>query len=226
MDLKLDGRVILVVGGHGLLGSAIVERLRAEGATAVPASRHAPDGIVMDAASDDSVRDGLARLEAEHGRLDGVVVAAAPSARTLDPGRNADPAQVLEAVDAKAMTFLRVANAVLPAMVAAGEGRVIGISGQNAFMTGNITGSIRNAAVIIAAKNLADAVAGTGVTVNAVSPSIVSAEPSTDVELGRSGEASPADTADLVAFLLSPLAGRISGESIAVGHRMRGVTAL
>jgi NAD(P)-dependent dehydrogenase (short-subunit alcohol dehydrogenase family) len=226
MDLKLDGRVILVVGGHGLLGSAIVERLRAEGAVVVPASRHAPDGIVMDAASDDSVREGLARIAAEHGRLHGVVVAAAPSARTLDPARNSDPEQVLQAVDAKAITFLRVANAVLPAMVAAGDGRVIGISGQNAFVTGNITGSIRNAAVIIAAKNLADAVAGTGVTVNAVSPSIVSAEPSPEVGVGRSGEASPADTADLVAFLLSPLAGRISGESIGVGHRVRGVTAL
>jgi NAD(P)-dependent dehydrogenase (short-subunit alcohol dehydrogenase family) len=226
MDLQLEDRVVLVVGGHGLLGSAIVDRLRAEGATAVPASRHAPDGIVMDAASDDSVAAAFARIEADHGRLDGVVVAAAPSARTLDPDRNSDPAQVLAAIDGKALTFLRVANAALPRMVDAGYGRIVGISGQNAFMTGNVTGSIRNAALIIAAKNLADAVAGSGVTVNAVSPSIVSDDPSTEVERGRSGEAAPTDTADLVAFLLSPLAGRISGESIAVGHRMRGVIAL
>jgi NAD(P)-dependent dehydrogenase (short-subunit alcohol dehydrogenase family) len=226
MDLKLEGRVILVVGGHGLLGGAIVDRLRTEGAVAVPASRHAPDGLVMDASSDDSVAAALARLADEHGRLDGVVVAAAPSARTLDPARNSDPAQVLSAVDGKVLTFLRVANAVIPGMVESGYGRVVRISGQNAFMTGNLTGSVRNAALIIAAKNLADAVAGSGVTVNAVSPSIVSAEPSSDVELGKSGEASPADTADLVAFLLSPLAGRISGESIAVGHRLRGATVL
>ena len=226
MDLKLEGRVILVVGGHGLLGSAIVDRLRAEGALAVPASRHATEGLVMDAASDASVEDALARVNADHGSLDGVVVAAAPSARTLDPDRNSHPDQVLAAIDGKAMTFLRVANAVLPGMVAAGYGRVVGISGQNAFMTGNITGSIRNAALILAAKNLADAVAGTGVTVNAVSPSIVSDDPATEVPIGRSGEATPADTADLVAFLLSPLAGRISGESIAVGHRLRGATGL
>ena len=226
MDLKLEGRVILVVGGHGLLGSAIVDRLRAEGVAAVPASRHATDGIVMDAASDASVQEALRRIEGEHGRLDGVVVAAAPSARTLDPARNSDPEQVLAAFDAKALTFLRVANAVLPGMVAAGYGRVVGISGQNAFMTGNITGSIRNAALIIAAKNLADSVAGSGVTVNAVSPSIVSDDPSAEIVVGRSGEASPADTADLVTFLLSPLAGRISGESIAVGHRLRGAVSL
>lgn len=226
MDLALKDRVVLVVGGHGLIGRAIVAQLRHEGAIAVPASRHAPDGIVMDAADDTSVASGLAEVRATHGRLDALVVTAAPSARTLDPERNSDPAQVLDAFDAKALTFLRLANAVLPDMVAAGFGRVVGISGQNAFLTGNITGSVRNAALVIAAKNLADAVAGTGVTVNAVSPSIVSAEPAPEVALGRSGECSPEDVATMVTYLVSPLAARISGESIAVGHRVRGVTGL
>jgi NAD(P)-dependent dehydrogenase (short-subunit alcohol dehydrogenase family) len=226
MDLRLRDRVILVVGGHGLIGRAVVAQLREEGAVAIPASRHAPDGIVMDAADEASVTAGLADVRAAHGRLDGLVVTAAPSARTLDPQRNSDPAQVLEAFDAKALTFLRLANAVLPEMTAAGYGRVVGISGQNAFLTGNITGSVRNAALIIAAKNLADAVAGSGVTVNAVSPSIVSDDPSPEVTLGRSGECSPQDVAVMVAFLLSPLSGAVSGESIAVGHRVRGVTGL
>ena len=226
MDLKLEDRVVLVVGGHGLIGSAVVRRLRAEGATVIPASRHAPDGLVMDAASDDSVSAGLSQIMAEHGRIDGLVVAAAPSAQTLDPTRNADPDQVLDAVNGKALTFLRVVNATLPLMEAAGYGRVVGVSGQNAFVTGNITGSIRNAALIIAAKNLADAVAGTGVTVNSVSPGIVTPEPSRDVKVGGSGQASPDEIADLIAFLISPLSGSISGESIAVGHRLRGATGL
>jgi NAD(P)-dependent dehydrogenase (short-subunit alcohol dehydrogenase family) len=223
MDLQLAHRTVLVVGGHGLLGSAIVARLRNEGARAIPASRHAPDGIVMDAASDDSVAAGLAEMGP---RIDALVVAAAPSARTLDPTRNSDPAQVLQAFEAKTLTFLRLANAVLPAMVDAGYGRVVGISGQNAFLTGNVTGSIRNAALVIAAKNLADSVAGTGVTVNAVSPGIVNDSPTPDIPLGRSGQCTPQDVADLVAFLVSPLAGAVSGESIAVGHRLRGGTGL
>ena len=58
---------------------------------------------------------------------------------------------VLEAVDAKALGFLRVANAALAVMTASGYGRVIGVSGQNAFLTGNVTGAVRNAALIIAA---------------------------------------------------------------------------
>ncbi|HET8928788.1 MAG TPA: SDR family oxidoreductase [Microbacterium sp.] len=226
MDLGLDDRVILVLGGHGLVGRAVVERLRGEGAVAVPASRHAPDGIVMDGGDDASVADGIEGMLREHGRLDGLVVTAAPSARTLDPARNSDPAQVLQAVHGKAMTFLRAANAVVPIMADRGYGRIVGVSGQNAFVTGNIAGSVRNAALIIVAKNLADSLAGTGVTVNAVSPSTVTETPSRDVAPGRGGEARPGDTAALIAFLLSPLAGAISGESIAVGHRVRGMTGL
>lgn len=215
-----------MVGGTGLIGRAIVARLRAEGATAIAASRHATDGIILDACDSGAVTAALDGVLERHGRLDAVVVTAAPSARTLDPSRNADPEQVLSAIDAKAMSFLRVANAALPIMGRAGYGRIVGISGQNAFLTGNVTGSVRNAALIIAAKNLADSVAGSGVTVNSVSPGIVSDTPSTDVAVARGGESSPAQIADLVAFLVSPRAAAISGESIAVGHRVRGVTSM
>jgi NAD(P)-dependent dehydrogenase (short-subunit alcohol dehydrogenase family) len=226
VDLGLGGRVALVVGGTGLIGRAVVERLRDEGARAVAASRHVDDGIAMDATDPGSVTAALDAVVDRHGRLDALVVAAAPSALTLDATRHADPEQVLGAIDAKAMSFLRVANAALPLMVRAGYGRIVGVSGQNAFLTGNVTGSVRNAALIIAAKNLADGVAGSGVTVNTVSPGTVTPSPSTEVEAGRGGESSPEQIADLIAFLVSPLAGAISGESIAIGHRVRGVTSL
>jgi len=216
---------VLVVGGTGLVGRAVVERLRDEGAVAIAASRHVEDGIVVDAQSAESVAAAVGSVMAGHGRLDALVVAAAPSARTLDASRHADPEQVLGAIDAKAMSFLRLANAALPIMTGAGYGRIVGISGQNAFLTGNVTGSVRNAALIIAAKNLADGVAGSGVTINTVSPGMVSATPVAEVEAGRGGESSPSQIAALVAFLVSPLAGAISGESIAVGHRVRGVTS-
>ena len=215
-----------MVGGTGLIGRAIVERLRTEGATVVAAARHVVDGIMLDAQDSASVPAALKQVIEQHGCLDALVVAAAPSAQTLDASRHADPDQVLAAVDAKAMSFLRLANAAMPIMTRAGYGRIVGVSGQNAFLTGNITGSVRNAALIIAAKNLADSVAGSGVTVNTVSPGTVSASPTSDVELGSGGESSPEQIADLVAFLASPRAGAVSGESIAIGHRVRGVTLL
>jgi NAD(P)-dependent dehydrogenase (short-subunit alcohol dehydrogenase family) len=221
MDLQLKDRVVLVVGGTGLIGSAIAKQIRDEGATVVVASRHADAGIVMDAGSDESVDAAVAQVVDQFGHLDAVVVSAAPSAGTLDPARNSDPAQVADAVAGKALTFLRVANAVIPVMRAAGFGRIVAISGQNAHVTGNIAGSVRNAALNIAAKNLADELAGTGVAVATVNPGGVSESPASAVERGKPGESSPAQIADLVSFLISPLSA-VSGESIAVGHRVRG----
>lgn len=224
MDLGLAGRVALVVGGTGLIGSAVVERLRAEGATVVAASRRTTDGLVLDGSDENSVRAGVCAVLAEHGRLDALVVTAAPSARTLDPARNSDPAQVLAAVEAKALVFLRVATAVVPSMRAAGYGRIVVVSGQNALLTGNVAGSVRNAATIVVAKNLADELAGTGVAVNAVNPAVVRADPDPQVSVGVGGESTPQQVADLVAFLASPVSA-VSGESIAIAHRVRGVTA-
>lgn len=223
MDLGLDGRVIIVVGGDGYVGTEVSRRLRGEGATVVSASRHSAE-LVMDARDDSSVKEALRAVVERHGGLDGVVVTAAPSAGTLDPNLSSDPDDVLEAIDAKAISFLRVARAAIEAMSAERGGRVVAVSGQNAWLTGDLRGSVRNGALILAAKNLADAVAGSGITVNVVNPGVVADEPAAEVQLGRGGESSPADIAALIAFLVSPLAGAISGESIAVGHRVRGVT--
>ena len=164
-------------------------------------------------------------VAARYGSIGVLVNTAAPSARTLGPARNADPEQVARAFEAKAMGYLRCCNAVLPTMVAAGFGRVVNVSGQNAYLTGSLTGSVRNAAVIIASKALADSVAGTGVTVNVVNPGVVTPEPATEVAAGAPGESSPEQVAALVTFLASRSAGAISGESISVGHRVRGVSA-
>ncbi len=224
MDLQLGGRVVLVVGGSGYIGSAIADSIRAEGATVVLASRTPREGsIVLDAGDQASVDAAIQQVVDTHGRLDGVVITAAPSAHTLDASRLSDPEQVASAMDGKSLSFLRVANAVLPVMTAAGFGRVVGISGQIAYLTGNITGTIRNVALNIAAKSLADEVAGTGVTVNTVNPGNVVDDPSPVVEPGRPGQSSPAQIAALVTFLISPLSAAVSGENISVGHKVRGV---
>ena len=191
----------------------------------IVASRSAADGITLDGRDDGSVAAGVGRVVEQYGRIDVLVVTAAPSAQTLDPARNADPAQVIYAVEGKAMVFLRLANAVIPVMRAASYGRIVAVSGQNALVTGSIAGSVRNAATIVVAKNLADSLAGTGVTVNVVNPAMVTEHPGTDVTQGQGGPSSPHQIADLIAFLASPLSA-LSGESIAIAHRLRGVTAL
>ena len=225
MDLRITDHVVLVVGGTGLIGSAVADAARAEGATVVTAARGEGADIRLDGADDVSVDAAVARVIADHGRIDAVVVAAAPPAQTLDPAKQGHPAQVASAMDAKAMTFLRIANAVIPRMREAGYGRIVALSGQNALLTGSITAAVRNAALIIAAQSLADELAGTGVAVNVVNPGPVVAEPRGEVAPGRPGESSPEQVAFAVLPLLSPRSA-ISAESIAVGHKVRGAVSL
>ncbi|NQX28209.1 SDR family oxidoreductase [Microbacteriaceae bacterium VKM Ac-2854] len=229
------GRVALVVGGSGYIGREIARQLIASGATVALAARNPGrlaeasvwlGGVsthVIDTGDDASVAAVVDAVLAEHGRLDVLINTAAPSARTLDPAKDADPAQVLAAIDGKAMGYLRCANAVIPTMRAAGYGRIVNVNGQNAFLSGSITAAARNGVVQLAAKGLADALAGSGVTVNSVNPGVVTEHPSVEVAPARPGESSPEQVAALVVFLASEIAGAISGETVAIGHRVRGV---
>lgn len=236
MELGLGGAVVLVVGGRGYLGREIARQFALEGAQVIIASRDAA-GLAaaaaeagpgvrpqrLDAASADSVAEAIDAVAEEFGHIDVLVDCAAPSARTLDTARSSDPELVLEATAAKAIGYLRVANAVLPGMIARGSGRIVFVSGQNAQITGNLAGSVRNGAVAAIAKNLADAAAGTGVTVNTIHPGIVVDKPNPVPLPGRFGETSPAQVAAVAVFLGSRPAAGISGEVIAVGHRLMGV---
>lgn len=77
MDLQLNDRVILVVGGRGIVGRAVVDTLRQEGAVALSSSRSPKADVQMDLADDDSVRGAIRRVLDEHGRLDGLGASAA-----------------------------------------------------------------------------------------------------------------------------------------------------
>lgn len=235
MDLGLSGRVVLVVGGAGYIGREVARAFVAEGARVVLGGRTrerldaaaadvgAAGVVVLDTRNAASARAAVDDVVAAHGRLDVLVNTAAPSASTLDPARDRDAEQVLDAIDGKAMGYLRATEAAVPVMRAAGFGRIIQVSGQNAWLSGSVTAVARNAVVNTMSKAIADDLAGSGVTVNVVNPGAVRDDPASEVGVGRGGESSPAQIAALVVFLASGAAAAISGESIAVGHRVRGV---
>ncbi|BAU94710.1 dehydrogenase [Corynebacterium suranareeae] len=219
MDLKLKGQVILVLGGAGFIGSEVVKLLKEEGATAVAASRSTP--LSIDASDEASIRAGIDQVIAEHGRLDGLVVTSAPAAQTLSSDVADDADAVLEAINGKAITFLRAAGIALEKMREQGYGRIVAISGMNSYVTLSTVASGRNAVMNVAVKNLADRHAGTGITVNAISPGNVL---ETDAEANReNGDTTVAEVAEAIAFLLSPRTASISGEIISVGHKAKGV---
>ncbi|BBH69036.1 short-chain dehydrogenase [Actinoplanes sp. OR16] len=234
MDLGIAGRKALIVGGSGLIGRAVAASLLREGATVVLAGRDqgrldaaaADLGASSTVALDNRLQDSVTAAAEEIGKagnVDILVNAAAPPAHTLDPALDQDPEQILAAVDAKTIGYLRTMHALLPGMRDRGFGRVVNISGQNAFTTRTVVGTVRNSAVITASKALADAYAGSGVTINVVNPAIVTATPRDTVEPAAGGDSTPEQVAALVTYLVSSHAAAITGESIAVGHRVWGV---
>lgn len=238
MDLGLTGRTALVVGGSGRIGLATARQLQQEGAKVVIAARDrgrlndaseqlgGVPTFVVDTSSDESVDALVNAVTTDLGRIDVLVNTAAPSARTLDSALDHDPAQLMRAINGKAMGYLRVANAVLPGMIERGWGRIVNVSGQNALLTGSMTAAARNGVVSVAAKALADAVAGSGVTVTVVNPGTVTDEPDRAPTLGKPGDSTYAEVAAAIVYLASEQGGAISGETLALGHRVRGTMVL
>jgi len=119
----------------------------------------------------------------------------------------------------------RLAEALVPAMVERGHGRVVLIGSRVAHgMPGRSQYAATKAALIALARSWASEVVATGVTVNVVSPAATRTAMLDDP--ARAGSAprtpplgrliEPAEIAEVVAFLLSPAAAAITGQDIAV----------
>ena len=128
-------------------------------------------------------------------------------------------------MDTNLKSVYRLSKAVLRGMMKAREGRIINI--------GSVVGSMGNAgqsnyaaakaAVIGFSKSLAREVGSRGITVNTVAPGFIETDMTRDlpdaqrqalegqIALGRLG--APQDIADAVAFLASPRAAYITGQT-------------
>ncbi len=124
-------KVVLITGASAGIGRACADRLHRAGWTVVGASRRgtpsgAWQGLVMDVDRDESVRDGVAEVLAQHGRIDAVVASAGwgiagAVEHTTIPEAKAQ-------VETNLWGATRLVQAVLPAMRLEGAGRIVLIS--------------------------------------------------------------------------------------------------
>ncbi|MFP6751252.1 MAG: SDR family oxidoreductase [Pirellulaceae bacterium] len=243
----LSGRVALVTGGAQGLGAAIGAMLSRQGAVTVlididlPAAEQQAieiqqqTGTLVQAAACDVGEEGqvaelVARLAAEHGRLD-VLVNNAGIHRRVDP-LAPQLEDVREIFRVNLLGVLNMSSAVGGVMVAQGDGTIINISALGGGLVGlgrsGLAYGMSKGGIVALTRDLAAEWTGQGVRVNAVAPGWIRT-PMTEalqnneqgaamvlkrIPAGRWGE--PEDVAGVVAFLASDASRYISGHTIPV----------
>lgn len=189
MDPK--GKVILVTGASSGIGLASARALAAAGAMVALAARSAQRleheaatsgglAVPMDVTDDTSVADGVARVLDRFGHIDAVVNFAGNGGRlTLWDEAPADHLRTM--VDTHLFGAERVARAVLPSMLARGQGIIVNIASTVGWvpMPAAAAYSAAKAAILAFSESLRGELAGRGVRV------MVFAPPHTSTEAGK-----------------------------------------
>jgi NAD(P)-dependent dehydrogenase (short-subunit alcohol dehydrogenase family) len=254
MDLQLTGKLALVSGSTAGIGHAIATALAREGARVIVNGR-------TQAAVDAAVQEIAAATGAEvlgfAGDLSQAAAAEALVARhpgieilinnlgifEPKPFEDIADAEWLRFFDVNVLSGVRLARLVLPAMRAANWGRIVFISSESALQipAEMIHYGTTKTAQIAVARGLAEAVAGTGITVNSVLPGPTRSRGVNDFvdalakNQGKTFEefekeffksvrptsliqrfGTPEEVASLVAYVASPLASATTGAALRV----------
>ncbi len=180
--MSLGGRHALVTGGGRGIGRAIARALASAGATVTVTGRTETDlldavasgdaqaCVVIDATDEAAVMQGFRIAAAAHGPID--ILAANAGAVESASFQKTDSAMFRRMLDVNLMGVVHAAHAVLPDMIARKQGRIIAIASTAGLKGYGYVSAYVAAkhAVVGLTRALAQEVAASGVTVNAVCP--------------------------------------------------------
>jgi 3-oxoacyl-[acyl-carrier protein] reductase len=170
MNLGLEGRVCVVTGGTRGIGAATARMLSQEGARVLTVARHRAD-VELDVTEPEAAERLLDACPEPPWAL--VNSAGMSQARALEDLTDADWREQWEL---HVMAPMRLMRALAPAMAAAGGGRIVNVSsssGRRPSRRLDASYSVTKAAELSLSRVFADAFAGQGVLVNAVTPGAV-----------------------------------------------------
>jgi NAD(P)-dependent dehydrogenase (short-subunit alcohol dehydrogenase family) len=190
VELGLQGKHAIVIGGSRGIGKAIARELAREGVDVAIVARNKPDleatarelagetnRRIIPLVADVTSREQVDRMVADAAKqLGGVHIlvnsGSAPggSATATGPIETLVDEDLLQDFNIKYVGALRCARAVIPFMKEARWGRIINISGANARNAGNLSGGARNTSLVHMTKTLAVQLGRHGITVNCIHP--------------------------------------------------------
>ncbi len=231
MKPTLENKIVVVTGGSGAIGSAIIAGLEQQGARAVSLDVSPPAAgsalfQACDVQDDGSVASAIAKVQQTYGRLDLVVHAAGVSREAVVWKLAVEDWDFVQSVNLRG-AFLLLRHAI-PVMRAGEGGRIVLIGSINGSRGkfGTSAYSASKAGLIALAKTVAREVARLKILINVVEPGWVRTplterlpQAVRDAALAESlvGKyVEPTDVAAAVTFLCGPGAQQITGQILRV----------
>jgi NAD(P)-dependent dehydrogenase (short-subunit alcohol dehydrogenase family) len=216
--MELAGRHVVVTGAAGGIGRALVRRLATEGARAVVVAdrdiehattlAHEVGGLAveLDAGREDSVRALIAKASEATGPID-IFISNAGVPGALG-GPEAEDATWDEAWRVNVMAHVWASRALLPEMVARGEGYLINTASAAGLLTqvSSLVYSVTKHAAVSLAEWMAIEYGDAGIRVSCICPQgvrtpmldLAMEEPASAAALSAGGLIEPEDVADAV----------------------------
>ena len=226
--MQLDGKIMVITGAKGGLGTFVTQAFLDAGAQVAGVSRSIADSdfphanfsaIAAELSSAERAREVIDTVLAKYGRIDGLVHLIGGFAGR-QPVAESDDATFDRMIDMNLRSAFQLVRAVLPAMRSQGSGRILAIGSKAAVEPAPMAGlyGASKAALVSLIRTVARENSDKGIAANIVLPGTMdtpanrSAMPGTDF----SRWVQPAQVASLLVHLATDEASQITGAVIPV----------